>query len=791
MTTASEAPVDDDQMDISLMSQATAKKGKGGKRSTKPKSKKSKKTDTVDVPADDADIAEEQFAEAEPVEDRPPEPAKPKRATRGKKRASEAISQDTAADSQQKEPSPKRRATAIRNSAVPQSVATDQDDLEEAPIEEPSPKPPAKKGRKGAKKTGSTKTRKASTASATTKMAARIAQDESVLDAAIEEDHNRTLQNSEPFEFQYKDEERESARFRKQSISASTANAQNPGSSVFDEDTVDEQEQQPEQLPEDELDPTLDTESIVEAPVEPKTKKEPKRKPTTKKSKKGKASVQPEPELEDEPEPESMQLERDHTPEEEEYLKEHPYTASEKDDLESSPAQKSSVFAEIPVEESRPASKQGKKQGRKQATDKAKRSTRTTKTEEEPVNRASSVDASDELANLSLLPTESKSTTRKNARKRKSQEEEEIEIADEHEIFVENKLQEHTAHHSAQTKLKRGHLSKDAEDRGSETEQHSKPKAKRGRPTKQSQKQLPEPQQQRKQITDNAEEQEDGPEQNVDEGQTLTRSSTAIENHAQDVVPKMEDQPKRGRPAKSKAPSKAAKEQEDELQRNMDEDNKQEVMSQAKDQPKRGRPSKLKAPPKTAQRYSDLPQDKHRAQSFIESVAQSSPPQSSEGVIPGSGTQERTPSLSPQSSDAENQPPSARPPSARPPIFSPAKTQTTRVPLATSTPTLSPSKRQLNTGNLSSKHSWKPSDIEQLLLDTLADKENRGFNGSLNNSKQMLTSPEMKMTVDEWVKFNAKDGEEKLKLECERLIGVFEKEGGRAMRALEGLECVE
>ncbi|CRG89228.1 Muscle M-line assembly protein unc-89 [Talaromyces islandicus] len=796
MTTASEAPVDDDQMDISVMSQATAKKGRGGKKSTKPRSKKAKKTDT-DFPTEETEITEEQAAESEPVEDTPPEPVKPKRTTRGKKRGSEAISQDqpvsSTTESQIQEPSPKRRATAVRNSIVSQSTATEQDYPEETAIEEASPQPPAKKGHKGAKKAGRTKTRKASTASATTKVAANRSRDESVLGADIEEDLTLTLQNSEPFEFQYKDEKRESARFRKQSISASTANTRNPDNTVADEETGDEQEQQPDRPSENELDPALDIESIAEAPVEPKIKKQPKRKPATKKSKKGKASVQPEPEPEDELEPEPMQLERDHTPQEVD-IEENPYAPSEKDVLESSPVQKTSVFKEISVEEPQPAPKQGKKQGRK-----AKRPTKTTKTEEEPVKRASSVEPNDELAALSLEPTESKSTTRKNGRKRKSQdeeeEEEEAELADQTEPHADDAQ-------LAPTKMKGGRPSKETEDHGFETEQPSKPKAKRGRPAKQSQKQIPEPQQQRKQTPENPEEQEDELEQNVDEDQTLARSSAAIENHTQDV-PKTEDQPKRGRPAKSKVPPKTAKEEEDELQQTMDEasdfarssaatqNNPHEVVSKTKDQPKRGRPSKLKAPPKTTQRYSDLPQDRHRTQSFIESVAQSSSPQNSEGVVQGSSTQERTPSLSPQSSDAENQPPSARPPSARPPIFSPTKTQTTRVPLATSTPTLSPTKRQLTTGSLSSKYSWKPADIEQLLLDSLADKENRGFSGSLNISKQMLTSPEMKMTVDEWIKFNAREGEEKLKHECERLIGIFEKEGGRAMRALEGIECIE
>jgi len=54
-----------------------------------------------------------------------------------------------------------------------------------------------------------------------------------------------------------------------------------------------------------------------------------------------------------------------------------------------------------------------------------------------------------------------------------------------------------------------------------------------------------------------------------------------------------------------------------------------------------------------------------------------------------------------------------------------------------------------------------------------------------------LTSPEKKMTVEEWIKHNAEMAEEKLRSECERMVGSFESAGGRAMQSLEGVECVE
>lgn len=189
---------------------------------------------------------------------------------------------------------------------------------------------------------------------------------------------------------------------------------------------------------------------------------------------------------------------------------------------------------------------------------------------------------------------------------------------------------------------------------------------------------------------------------------------------------------------------------------------------------------------------------------------------------------ERTPSASPQSSDAENIPPSSRPQgSARPALasVSPNK-KAVRVPLAASTPTASPSKRNM-LGGLKSAFPWNPTDLENVFVNspsskTLGRSSGFGFGNATSMTQQekenlaaldefavevekngkvkldevvkrvkaALTSPEKKMTVEEWVYYNAKRGEERLRGECERLVGLFEKEGGRALQTLEGLECV-
>ncbi|PWY88582.1 hypothetical protein BO94DRAFT_464961 [Aspergillus sclerotioniger CBS 115572] len=206
-----------------------------------------------------------------------------------------------------------------------------------------------------------------------------------------------------------------------------------------------------------------------------------------------------------------------------------------------------------------------------------------------------------------------------------------------------------------------------------------------------------------------------------------------------------------------------------------------------------------RVPPKTVEKYSDIPREKQYAKSLAESrsprvnTAPEDEHQHEEipepaTVSPLPSPSKSTPSLSPQSSDAENQPPSLKPSVSRAPVLSPSK-RSVRIPLATSTP--SPSKRVPNKGSFNTSHPWTPIDIDGILVAGISDKENIDFNGLLSNAKGELTSPEKKMTVEEWIKWNAKNGEEKLKRECERVVSQFEREGARAMRTLEGIECTD
>ena len=152
------------------------------------------------------------------------------------------------------------------------------------------------------------------------------------------------------------------------------------------------------------------------------------------------------------------------------------------------------------------------------------------------------------------------------------------------------------------------------------------------------------------------------------------------------------------------------------------------------------------------------------------------------------------PAPSPQSSDAENQPPSSRTSKLCPPFSmqSPSKSQISHVPLAAATPVSSPSRN--NISKLQSTFPWTAIEIEHIFESTpAADKENDPFDFGMvgKGGKSLLASPERKLTVEQWIQSNAKTGEERLRNDCERLVGKFEEQGVRALRVLEGIVCSE
>ncbi|RDW89939.1 uncharacterized protein DSM5745_01714 [Aspergillus mulundensis] len=279
----------------------------------------------------------------------------------------------------------------------------------------------------------------------------------------------------------------------------------------------------------------------------------------------------------------------------------------------------------------------------------------------------------------------------------------------------------------------------------------------------------------------------------VDEGDITEKTETAEKTEEPEEAKKVEKKRASRQPEIQETP----KVQSPQLpQSHTPEPNKEEQKEQegpVQDEPGRRRSSRV--PPKTAERYSDIPQEKQYARSIAsdrspEDTRRPHPQGQEDGVVsPIPSASRGSPSLSPQSSDAENHPPSLKASTRQPQPSSPSKNASVRFPLATSTP--SPSKRNASAGKVQTSNPWVPINIEHILMAGANDKENVDLHGAFGNLKGELSSPEKKMTVEEWVMWNAKNGEERLKRECERLVGQFEREGARAMRALEGIECID
>ncbi|KAK3319002.1 hypothetical protein B0H66DRAFT_517468 [Apodospora peruviana] len=147
-----------------------------------------------------------------------------------------------------------------------------------------------------------------------------------------------------------------------------------------------------------------------------------------------------------------------------------------------------------------------------------------------------------------------------------------------------------------------------------------------------------------------------------------------------------------------------------------------------------------------------------------------------------------SPSQSPQSSDAENQPPSSKPSANS--VAVPKRVVLAPVGATTPVPAgagSSPVKRNVVAG-LQSTTLWTAVDLDAVFSPPRADdadKEN-GVDKLLRKGSE-LTSPEKGMTVEEWIYHNAEIAEQKLKYECEAMVSTFEREANRAMNVLEGL----
>ncbi|OAL36421.1 hypothetical protein AYO20_04317 [Fonsecaea nubica] len=134
-----------------------------------------------------------------------------------------------------------------------------------------------------------------------------------------------------------------------------------------------------------------------------------------------------------------------------------------------------------------------------------------------------------------------------------------------------------------------------------------------------------------------------------------------------------------------------------------------------------------------------------------------------------------SPAPSPSISDIENAPPSTRPASDRPPIPPSSSTPSRRHPISSS-PGESPGITK-----------WTPADVELIFIPTSPQKADADILLGLTGAQ--LSTDEKDMTVQEWIEYIAKQTEEGLRAEAERVVGIFEHEGERAMSVLEGIVC--
>ena len=84
---------------------------------------------------------------------------------------------------------------------------------------------------------------------------------------------------------------------------------------------------------------------------------------------------------------------------------------------------------------------------------------------------------------------------------------------------------------------------------------------------------------------------------------------------------------------------------------------------------------------------------------------------------------------------------------------------------------------------------WSPIELEKVFGSEreFEDRASQFF----DPKDGKLSSPELKMTVEEWVSYRGKRAEEFVKQECEQMVTDFEKKGMQALRAVEGLVAEE
>ncbi|EXJ57528.1 hypothetical protein A1O7_07876 [Cladophialophora yegresii CBS 114405] len=144
------------------------------------------------------------------------------------------------------------------------------------------------------------------------------------------------------------------------------------------------------------------------------------------------------------------------------------------------------------------------------------------------------------------------------------------------------------------------------------------------------------------------------------------------------------------------------------------------------------------------------------------------------------------PSPATATSDIENAPPSTRSPRSRPPI--PTSSSISPAVPPNANPNHSLEDISSTPGKLMAQPNWIPADVELIFAPTTPARAENEILLALTGAQ--LSSPEKEMTVQEWIEFIAARAEEGLRTEAERVVGVFEREGQRAMGVLERISCM-
>jgi hypothetical protein len=147
-----------------------------------------------------------------------------------------------------------------------------------------------------------------------------------------------------------------------------------------------------------------------------------------------------------------------------------------------------------------------------------------------------------------------------------------------------------------------------------------------------------------------------------------------------------------------------------------------------------------------------------------------------------------------QSSNAENEPPASSPFYAEP-TPRPAKAMTPRLTpqptpgqvFAARTPTASPSRAAITTTALMTAYPWSPINLSTIFLASPTKASSSAEALPLKDVIARLSEEEREMSIEAWIMRNASKAEDKLRGECERMIGAFEGKGAQAVRSLGGV----